>query len=242
MSPSEKTAPWTFWYWMYGCVTDEGIRLDLEAMHDAGIKGFYLMPIKDVSDGPQYEGTSRQLSPEWWKRMNTVFNTAAKLDLEMGIHFSDGFALGGGPWIKPEESMQRIVWSDTIVEGGQQEIVLPRPACKENYYEDITTFAYPAEYVDNRKPKASVKFPYRSSEPCDIILSYDEPYTLRSVEVITGGNNYQAHRYKVYASDDGVNYRFIREISPARQGWQNPGEWQKSWSGSKGWRGNGEVS
>ena len=221
MSPSEKAAPWTFWYWMYGCVTDEGIRLDLNAMRDAGIKGFYLMPIKDVSDGAQYNGTSRQLSAEWWKRIDTVYNTANELGLEMGIHFSDGFALGGGPWITPEESMQRIVWSDTIVEGGKQEITLPRPACKENYYEDITTFAYPADYIDDRKPKASVEFPFRSSEPCDIIMSYDEPYTLRSVEIITGGNNYQAHRFKVYASDDGTNYRFVREISPARQGWQN---------------------
>ena len=221
MSPSEKAAPWTFWYWMYGCVTDEGIRLDLNAMRDAGIKGFYLMPIKDVSDGAQYNGTSRQLSAEWWKRIDTVYNTANELGLEMGIHFSDGFALGGGPWITPEESMQRIVWSDTIVEGGKQEITLPRPACKENYYEDITTFAYPADYVDDRKPKASVEFPFRSSEPCDIIMSYDEPYTLRSVEIVTGGNNYQAHRFKVYASDDGTNYRFVREISPARQGWQN---------------------
>ena len=221
MSPSEKAAPWTFWYWMYGCVTDEGIRLDLNAMRDAGIKGFYLMPIKDVSDGAQYNGTSRQLSAEWWKRIDTVYNTANELGLEMGIHFSDGFALGGGPWITPEESMQRIVWSDTIVEGGKQEITLPRPACKENDYEDITTFAYPADYVDDRKPKASVEFPFRSSEPCDIIMSYDEPYTLRSVEIVTGGNNYQAHRFKVYASDDGTNYRFVREISPARQGWQN---------------------
>lgn len=221
MSPSEKAAPWTFWYWMYGCVTDEGIRLDLNAMRDAGIKGFYLMPIKDVSDGAQYNGTSRQLSAEWWKRIDTVYNTANELGLEMGIHFSDGFALGGGPWITPEESMQRIVWSDTIVEGGKQEITLPRPACKENYYEDITTFAYPADYIDDRKPKASVEFPFRSSEPCDIIMSYDEPYTLRSVKIVTGGNNYQAHRFKVYASDDGTNYRFVREISPARQGWQN---------------------
>lgn len=221
ISPDEKAAPWTFWYWMYGCVTDESVRLDLNAMHEAGIKGCYLMPIKDVSDGPQYNGTARQLSAEWWKRIDTAFSTADSLGLQIGIHFSDGFALGGGPWIKPEESMQCIIWSDTIIEGGKQEIRLPRPACNEGYYEDITTFAYPAEYYDPRQPESSVEFPFRSSEPCDIIMSYDEPYTLRSVEIITGGNNYQAHRFKVYASDDGKDYRFIREISPARQGWQN---------------------
>lgn len=220
-APTEEYHPWTFWYWMYGCVTDEGIKLDLQAMRDAGISGFYLMPIKDTSDGKQYNGTARQLSPEWWKRMDTVFRTADSLNLQMGIHFSDGFALGGGPWITPAESMQRMVWSDTIVNGGKQTVILPRPECKEDYYEDVAVYAYPAEYEDNRKPKSSVTFPFRSSEPCDIIMSYDEPYTLRSVEIITGGNNYQAHRFKIYASDNGKDYKFVREITPARQGWQN---------------------
>lgn len=222
LSPQKETSPWTFWYWMYGCVTDEGIRKDLHAMSDAGISGFYLMPIKDTTDGKQYNGTARQLSPEWWKRMDTVFRTADSLNLQMGIHFSDGFALGGGPWIKPEESMQKVVWSDTVISGGRNiRIQIDKPSSYKDYYEDIAVFAYPVTGTDNRKPKSSVEFPYRSSEPCDIIMSYDEPFTLRSVKVVTGGNNYQAHRLKLYASDNGTDYRFIREISPARQGWQN---------------------
>lgn len=220
-NPPKAAQPWTFWYWMYGCVSDEGVRLDLKAMHDAGIAGFYLMPIKDVSDGKQYNGTARQLSPEWWKRMDTVFNVADSLGLKIGIHFSDGFALGGGPWITPKESMQKVVWSDTIVSGGKVKARLAMPTTHEGYYEDIAVFAYPATNADDRTPKASVEFPFRSSSPCDIIMSYDEPYTLRSVKIITGGNNYQAHRYKLYASEDGKNYRFVREIYPARQGWQN---------------------
>lgn len=219
--PPAAAQPWTFWYWMYGCVSDEGIRLDLKAMDDAGIAGFYLMPIKDISDGKQYNGTARQLSPEWWKRMDTVFNVADSLNLKMGIHFSDGFALGGGPWITPEESMQKVVWSDTIVSGGKVKMRLAMPKAYQGYYEDIAVFAYPATNADDRTPKASVEFPFRSSTPCDIIMSYDEPFTLRSVKIVTGGNNYQAHRYRLYASDNGTDYRFVREIYPARQGWQN---------------------
>ena len=114
---------------MYGCVSDEGIRLDLQAMHDTGIAGFYLMPIKDTTDGKQYGGTASQLTAEWWKRMDTVFHVADSLHLQMGIHFSDGFALGGGPWITPEESMQRVVWSDTIVNGGKQQLTSLLKTC-----------------------------------------------------------------------------------------------------------------
>ncbi|MCD8290166.1 MAG: DNA-binding protein, partial [Prevotella sp.] len=220
-SPSVDAKPWNFWYWMYGCVTDEGIKADLNAMHDAGIVGFFLMPIKDTDDGKDYAGTSRQLSPEWWKRMDTVFSTADSLGLQMGIHFCDGFALAGGPWITPAESMQKVVWSDTIVKGGKQELSLPQPVSYEDYYEDIAVYAYPADYVDDSKPVSSVDLPLSSSEPCDIVFNYDKPFTLRNVKIITGGNNYQAHRYKIYASDNGIDYTFIKEISPARQGWQN---------------------
>ena len=221
-SATDTTKPWTFWYWMYGCVSDEGIRLDLKGMKDAGIAGFYLMPIKDVSDGPQYDGHARQLSPEWWSHMQTVFHVADSLGLEMGIHFSDGFALGGGPWITPEESMQRIVWTDTIVDIKKGGIDIRQPESKEGYYEDIATYAIPLlEKPDMTRANASVEFPYRSTEPCDIIFSYDKPTTVRSVRIITGGNNYQAHRWQVYASDDNINYRHVRDIEPARQGWQN---------------------
>ena len=221
--PTDSALPWTFWYWMYGNVSDEGIRLDLQAMKEASIKGFYLMPIKSAADGKGLGGDSEQLSPEWWKRMDTVFHTADSLNLEMGIHICDGFALAGGPWIKPEESMQRVVWSDTIINGGGiRNLVMPRPQKISNdYYEDIALLAYPATHCDDNKPKASVEFPFKSSKPCDIVMEYDKPFTLRSVEIVTGGNNYQAHRFKVYASDNGTDYKFVREISPARQGWQN---------------------
>ena len=223
-SAADTTRPWTFWYWMYGCVSDEGIRLDLQGMKDAGFAGFYLMPIKDVSDGAQYGGTARQLSPEWWKRMETVFHVADSLGLQMGIHFSDGFALGGGPWITPRESMQRVVWSDTIVDvtRSSDKITLSRPAAHEGYYEDLSVYAIPIDItLPAPSPKASVTFPFRSTDDCDILFTYDQPFTLRSIRIVTGGNNYQAHRWQVSASDDGIHYRHVRDIQPARQGWQN---------------------
>ncbi|MCD8210230.1 MAG: DNA-binding protein, partial [Prevotella sp.] len=220
-SPNKQAKPWTFWYWMYGCVTSEGIRADLNAMKDAGIVGFYLMPIKDTSDAPEYEGTARQLSQEWFKMIDTTFSLSDSLGLEMGIHFSDGFALAGGPWITPEESMQKVVWSDTIISGGKRNVQLFQPTSFEGYYEDIAVYAYPAFYEDSSKPKVSVDLPLSTSEPTDIVMSYDKPFTLRRVQIITGNNNYQAHRFKIYSSQDGTNYTFIKEITPARQGWQN---------------------
>ena len=54
--PSDEAKPWTFWYWMYGVVSKEGITADLEAMKHAGLGGTYLMPIKGVKEGAEYNG------------------------------------------------------------------------------------------------------------------------------------------------------------------------------------------
>lgn len=45
--------------------------------------------------------------------------------------------------------------------------------------------------------------------------------TCSNVEIILGGNNYQAHRLKVLASEDGRTFKTVKQLVPARQGWQN---------------------
>lgn len=235
---TDYTKPWTFWYWMYGEVNEDAIVADLKAMKEAGIGGFYLMPIKgkgdipkDADGKPLYKGDAEQLSPNWWKMIDKVYETSAELGLQMGIHISDGFALAGGPWIKPEKSMKRVVYSDMVValrptpslpvKEGKGGVAIGMPKANEGFYRDIKVLAYPAKFSDKRVGKCSVEFPFSAKEPADVLMSYDEPFTLRSVRVVTGGNNIQAHRWTVMASDDNVNYKEVCKIEPARQGWQN---------------------
>ena len=244
-NPSDEAKPWTFWYWMYGAVSKEGITADLEAMKHAGLGGTYLMPIKGINEGSQYNGKAQQLTPEWWEMVRFSMEEADRLGLKLGMHICDGFALAGGPWITPKESMQKVVWSDTIVNGGKLDALrLPQPEVYENYYEDIALFALPVEdevdempakitcvnlaITDNIKPAQTVNMDaagvIRSSYPCYIQYEYGQPFTCRNIEIVLNGNNYQAHRLKVMASDDGVNYRFVKQLVPARQGWQNTDE------------------
>ncbi|EKJ92190.1 alpha-L-rhamnosidase [Bacteroides finegoldii] len=244
-NPSDEAKPWTFWYWMYGAVSKEGITADLEAMKHAGLGGTYLMPIKGVSEGAQYNGKAQQLTPEWWEMVRFSMEEADRLGLKLGMHICDGFALAGGPWITPKESMQKVVWSDTIVDGGKLNALrLPQPEAYENYYEDIALFALPVEDAADETPakitcvnlatENHVKSAQtvnmdaagviRSSYPCYIQYEYKQPFTCRNIEIVLNGNNYQAHRLKVMASDDGVNYRFVKQLVPARQGWQNTDE------------------
>ena len=245
-NPSDEAKPWTFWYWMFGAVSKEGITADLEAMKHAGLGGTYLMPIKGIKEGPQYNGKAQQLTPEWWEMVRFSMEEADRLGLKLGMHICDGFALAGGPWMTPKESMQKVVWSDTIVDGGNiKGLYLPQPEAYEGFYEDISLFALsvkeeaadimPAKitcaniatgnHIDIKKTvnmdDAGV---IRSSYPCYIQYEYEQPFTCCNIEIILSGNNYQAHRLKVMASDDGVNYRLVKQLVPARQGWQNTDE------------------
>lgn len=245
-NPSSEAKPWTFWYWMYGAISKEGITADLEAMKQAGLGGTYLMPIKGIEEAPQYNGKAQQLTPEWWEMVRFSMEEADRLGLKLGMHICDGFALAGGPWIAPKESMQKVVWTDTIVDGGKLKALrLPQPEAYEGYYEDISLFALPlhedaADEMpakmtctniatgNNIDPKKTVNIDdagvIRSSYPCYIQYEYEQPFTCRNIEIILSGNNYQAHRLKVMASDDGVDYRLVKQLTPARQGWQNTDE------------------
>lgn len=244
-NPTEEAKPWTFWYWMYGAVSKEGITADLEAMKQAGLGGAYLMPNRGITDGKQYAGKVQQLTPEWWEMVRFSMEESARLGLKLGMHICDGFALAGGPWISPEESMQKVVWSDTIVDGGKlKDIYLPKPESYQGYYEDIALFAFPLKQnmadtpykmtCHNLAEGADVNFQktinvdesgvIRSSYPCYIQYEYEQPFTCRNIEIVLNGNNYQAHRLKVMASDDGIHYRLVKQLIPARQGWQNTDE------------------
>lgn len=245
-NPSSEAKPWTFWYWMYGAISKEGIIADLEAMKQAGLGGTYLMPIKGVEEAPQYSGKAQQLTPEWWEMVRFSMEEADRLGLKLGMHICDGFALAGGPWIAPKESMQKVVWTDTIVDGGKLKALrLPQPEAYEGYYEDISLFALPlredaADEMPAKMtctniatgngidPKKTVNVDdagvIRSSYPCYIQYEYEQPFTCRNIEIILSGNNYQAHRLKVMASDDGITYRLVKQLTPARQGWQNTDE------------------
>ena len=244
----DTTRPWTFWYWMYGAVSEEGIRADLKAMKDVGLGGCYLMPIRGAVEKPEYEGKADALSDNFWRMIDLSLQQADSLGLNMGIHVCDGFALAGGPWIKPEESMQKIVYTDTIVSGRLSDLVkrkggltLPRPKGYEGYYEDIATFAIPLTrhfppfpvnfdlqrdfkmYPITMSPTMTrnAKGVFTASEDAWIAVDMGAKRLFTNIEIAANGTNIQGQRLAVEVSDDGIDYRLVKQLVPPRQGWQN---------------------
>ena len=236
---SDTTRPWAFWYWMYGAVSKAGIKADLQAMKDVGLGGCYLMPIHGTDKAPASlppleEAPAQQLTPQFWEMIDYAMQQADSLGLQLGIHVCDGFALAGGPWISPAESMQKVVWTDTIVSiprspsKERQNVPLPSPAKgHDGYYEDIAVFAVPVVGEDLPAPVVSGSIlrdengTFRSKEPGFILFDYGSPVTVRSVEIVPSGNNVQSQRFVVEASSDGQQFTKVRALAPPRQGWQN---------------------
>ncbi len=245
-NPPESAKPWVFWYWMHGAVSREGILADLQAMKEVGIGGAYLMPIKDTSSAIPFQPTVRQLTPEWWAMVKFAMQEANRLDLKLAMHVSDGFALAGGPWITPELSMQKLVWTKTYVQTGSKEkIILEQPETREDHYRDVAVFAYPAnstyafsEIVQIPSVTAStgakpqfLSFPvkdnkqsFKSDTNCWIQYKYPDVFTCRSVRIHVGGNNYQSQRLIIQTSNDGLTFKTITRLQPPRHGWQDTDE------------------
>ncbi len=240
-NPPQSAKPWVFWYWLHGAVSKEGITADLEAMKEVGIGGAYLMPIKDTNSKIPFQPQVRQLTPEWWAMVKFALQEAKRLKLEIGIHVSDGFALAGGPWIKPEMSMQKLVWTKTFIKNGNTgEIFLPQPEKKENYYKDIAVYAYPANYknefiINDLKPTVTSsnandasfltdinsKQTFRSDSNCWIQYTYTQPVTVRQIKIKKQNNAYQSQRFIIQQSNDGINFTAVDTLQPPRHGWQD---------------------
>lgn len=237
----ETTKPWVLWHWIQGAVSKPGITADLEAMKSAGIGGAYLLSIKGAANPPIFSPAVIQLTPQWWDMVSFAMQEAKRLDLRLGMHVSDGFALAGGPWITPELSMQKLVSTRLNIEGGTSaEFKLEQPETVEGYYKDIAVYAYPSAEGTGISTRTVVpviststgadanglviagnKKSFGSNEPCWFQYAFAQPFTTRSITIKTGGNNYQAQRLELQVSDDGKLFRSIGRLEPPRHGWQD---------------------
>ncbi|HOX38108.1 MAG TPA: glycosyl hydrolase [Candidatus Brocadiia bacterium] len=139
-NPPPEARPWVYWFWLNGNITREGITADLEAMKRASIGGVLIMEVdQGIPRGPV-----DFMSAQWRDLFKHVASEAQRLGLEVNMNDDAGWNGSGGPWIKPEESMQKIVWSEAAMEGPAKfDATLPQPETVAGYYRDIAVLAFP---------------------------------------------------------------------------------------------------
>jgi len=160
--PPVEARPQTWWHWMNGNVTREGIKADLEAMHEIGIGEANIITVASgIPAGPV-----PVMSPAFFDMVEYAAIEAKRLGMTLCMANCPGWSSSGGPWVKPEKAMQCVTTSTTTVTGPLAfDGKLPMPPTKNNYYGDIAVFAFPTPIGDanvitsGNKPAVSCNVP-----------------------------------------------------------------------------------
>lgn len=222
INPPNSARPWVFWFPVNGNLSKEGITADLESMARVGIGGALYMEVEQGA--PQ--GKADFAGPLWREMFQHACKEAARLGLEINMNNDAGWTGSGGPWITPELSMQKVVWSDTIVDGGQKiDIKLPQPISIQNYYRDIAVLAMPALAGEGKKlSDFGAKFTssgtevnpgvFKLTKPADeqkdyVTAEFPEPFTAHSLTVSVKGENASV---VLQTSEDGKNFQNVPAV------------------------------
>jgi hypothetical protein len=165
LNPPAEAKPWVYWFVMDGNLRREGITADLEAMKRVGIGGLLFMEVDvGIPKGPM-----KFMSPPWRELFKHANQEAARLGLQMTMPASPGWTGSGGPWVKPEQSMQKLVSSETNLTGPKPfHAALPPPEKIAGFYRDVAVLAFPtpekAYRIDDILEKAIYRRSHFSSE------------------------------------------------------------------------------
>ncbi|MDF0544743.1 glycosyl hydrolase [Sphingobium sp. H39-3-25] len=165
-NPPQSARPRVWWHWMNGNITKDGIDKDLDWMARMGIGGVQNFDVNLQT--PQIVPQRLVYMTDAWKdAFRHAVRTADAKGLEFAIAASPGWSETGGPWVKPEDAMKKLVWSETALRGGGRvkgALAMPpsitgpfqnmsfsdempgadRGAVKPSFYRDARVIAYPA--------------------------------------------------------------------------------------------------
>ena len=149
IKPPASDKPWVYWFWLNGNITPDGMTADLEAMHRVGIGGVIIM---EVDQGIPL-GPVAFASPKWRELFKHMISEAGRLGIEVDMNNDAGWNGSGGPWVTPEHAMQKVVWSEAIVDGPiHYNEHLLQPKLIGDYYQDIAVLAFPTPAADAKNP------------------------------------------------------------------------------------------
>jgi len=139
-APPDSARPWVYYFPLDGNLSREGITADLEAMKRVGIGGLLYM---ETTQGTP-TGSADFGGPEWRGLFKHLCSEAARLGLKVNMNNDAGWCGSGGPWVTPELSMQKVVWSASEARGPAKfEARLPQPKSEKDFFRDIAVLACP---------------------------------------------------------------------------------------------------
>lgn len=206
-NPGKDHYPETWFHFIGGNVSKEGITADLEAIAAAGISGIQLFHGQFGGEWPGVSPQIKALSESWDDLIVWTAEECKRLDLKFTMQNCPGWSYAGGPWIKPENSMRHMVYSRTDIDGSQTVSIplgIPQPSEEEwRNYQDLFVVAFPtpegdtgARLISTSVSSNRADLPWKGclveqkrlmlppslSEPTIIDIEFDNETTVRTVE------------------------------------------------------------
>lgn len=225
-SPPDSAKPQTWWHWMNGNVTKEGITADLEAMKEIGLGGAEIFNV----DSGIPAGPIKFNSPEWHEMFTHAVREADRLGLQLEAHNCAGWSSSGGPWNVVSNAMMHVVTSEIHLIGPTNfSDNLPQPASRLDFYHDITVLAFRTPEGESAKriqPKITSSAPDidvsplangqnstavtlplpQPDKPQFVLLEFAEPFAARAVQ-FTPSRSVSGAKGVIEISDDGIHFR-----------------------------------
>jgi len=169
LEPGRDHAPQTWFHLIGGNVSREGLTADLEAVKSAGIGGIQFFHGQFGGRWPRTREQIRCLSEKWDDLVKFAADECARLGLSFDMQNCPGWSMCGGPWIKHDKAMRRLV----CFEPGKK----PKFGLNDDYRE-LFTLEFPAPDgfgEENHKP-VSV-----SGKGDSRVYDFGRPVTVRSM-------------------------------------------------------------
>lgn len=145
-NPPHSARAETWWHWMAGEVTKEGITADLEAAAKMGLGAVQLFNAGQELGIIPEERRKDCMSEGWMEDVRHAMKECKRLGLRFYAHNAPGWTGAGGPWIAPSNAMFHVETREVRVKGGEKgKIAKPDtwPERGGTYYRDIAAYAFP---------------------------------------------------------------------------------------------------
>lgn len=147
--PPREARPQTWWHWMNGNVSKEGVTADLEAMAAIGLGGAQIFDAGcEIPPGGVAYNT-----PAWTEMIRHAAKEAKRLGLELCLANCSGWSSSGGPWTQPSNAMMRVAHTARTVRGGERFRGRLEPLeSAVGFSRDLAVLALPAPGADETVP------------------------------------------------------------------------------------------
>ncbi len=239
--PANSSRVHIWWHWVDGMISKEGITKDLESMKRQGITQATLFNLGFSQNAGRLPGKDFQVKKvefgtnEWYTMFEWALQEARRLGITIGVHNCDGWSESGGPWITPEKSMKKFVYTKTLIPPGNKgRIKLDKPFCNNGFYNDVAVVAYrnkglkmnsfQAAHPDmilNKSQKIAPSTIFEMQKGDSIEISFETEFTADKILFFQGfkggispNTQNSSHQYSLMYSKNGrENYRLLSRFS-----------------------------